>query len=162
MDHSILYPIKIRLQLAKSYVVPTLLYGAELFAGCNADSRKKLNTTFNNVARYVFGIRKYDRISHHVIKILKMPLNNYLNYKAIIFLHKIIYTREPNYLFQKLTFSRSNRGNNLNQIIHRRQLSERQFFIRTIRLWNLLPNEIQTIRHAIKFKKSVFEYYATN
>ena len=38
-------PIPIRMLLAKTYLLPTLIYGCELFASCDAVSRRRLNVT---------------------------------------------------------------------------------------------------------------------
>lgn len=144
----------IRVISAKSYVIPTLLYEAEIFCGAVPLKKRKLNTTYNNIVRYVYDIRKFDRIPLYSVLILRMSLDNYFKYKSVIFLHSIINSGKPEYLYEKLIFCRSNRGNRINEICHRRQASDGQFFIRTIRLWNLIPNNLQTINSAVKFKRN--------
>lgn len=148
-------PPKIRMLLAKTKLIPTLLYASELFAGCSAQDRRKLNVTFNNITRYVFGIGRFERISEYSHKIFNLNFDNYQKYKSLLLLHKIIYTREPSYLYDRLSFARSSRGKNIIQIRHTRQLSKRQFFIKTISLWNQLPNEIQKIGNARQFKNNL-------
>ena len=56
--------IHIRVLLTKTYLLPTLIYGYELFASCDAVSGSRLNVTFKNIARYVFGIKRNSSISH--------------------------------------------------------------------------------------------------
>ena len=62
---------------------------------------------------------------------------------------------QPTYLFHRIRFARSNRGKKIIQYRHRTLLSQRQFFIYTTNLWNTLPNYIQNIGNATKFKKGV-------
>ena len=69
-------PIHIRMLLAKSYLLPTLIYGCELFASCDAVSRRRLNVTFNNSARYVFGIKRNCSISHYAKQIYNITFDN--------------------------------------------------------------------------------------
>ncbi|XP_075157493.1 uncharacterized protein LOC142230751 [Haematobia irritans] len=45
-------PFEIRMLLAKTYLIPTLLYGAEVFSNCSYADFTKLKTTYNNIARY--------------------------------------------------------------------------------------------------------------
>jgi len=71
--------------------------------------------------------------------------------RTIIFVHEVIYTREPSYLFEKLQFIRSTRTKNIICIRHRFLLSNRQFFINAIRTWNELSNYIQETRSATLF-----------
>lgn len=151
-------PPQIRMLLAKTYLIPTLLYGSEIFENCNCTDLQKLNVTYNNIARYVFNKKRYDRISYYSYKLFNVTFTNYLKYKSLSFLHKIIYTKEPKYLFETLQFSRSNRGKKIIQIRFRSARSERQFFIPAVRSWNTLPSCLQTISNAHHFKKELLNF----
>ena len=110
-------PFKIRMLLAKTYLIPTLFYSCEIFANCDTISNRKINVAFNNIARYVFNIKRFDHISIYSKEMLGMSLNNFLNFRTITLIHKIISDKEPTYLYHKLTFTKSNR---INQIIHKK------------------------------------------
>lgn len=155
-------PLNIRVLLAKTYVMPSLLYGCEVFSNCDSVSRRKLNIVFNNICRYVYGVRKYDRISHLSIQLYGISIDNHFKLKALVFLHKIIYLRQPPYLFRRLSFARSNRGTKLILFRHRTLTSERQFFINVLPLWNTLPHSIQTTSNVIHFKVLLINYFARN
>lgn len=71
-------PFTIRMLLAKTYLVPTLLYGCELFAYCNSDAKRKLNVTYNNIARYIFGLRRFDSVSEYSKQIFGVSFENLL------------------------------------------------------------------------------------
>lgn len=152
-------PLQIRVLLAKSYIIPGLLYGCELFANCDSSSKRKLNVIFNNITRYVYGLKRYDSVHRFSRSLYGISLEYLLKTKILIFLHKIIYTRKPLYLFRKLNFTRSNRGRKIIPLIHRSLVSEWQFFIYSIRLWNSLPHNIQIISSANEFKSQIFNYF---
>lgn len=153
-------PFEIRMLLAKTYLIPTLMYGCELFASCDSASKKKLNVTFNNIARYVFGLTRFSRISRFAKQLYNISFDNLLKCRCLIFLHKTIYTKQPGYLFNRIIFSRSNRGKKINSNRYRSQISERHFFINSIQLWNQLPNNIQTTSNAQHFKREVFRHFS--
>lgn len=154
-------PQRIRLLLAKSYLMPSLLYGCEMFSCCDSASRRRLNVIFNNICRYVYGIRKYDHISAHSTLLYGVSLDNLLKIRTLLLLHKIVYTESPPYLFDRLVFARSNRGKMIIPIRHRTLISDWQFFIHALRLWNTLPHSIQTTSNATHFGKLAFEVFSS-
>lgn len=152
-------PIKIRLLLAKSFLVPTLLYGCELFSSCKKDLFDRLKVAFNNISRYVFGLDRRAHITEFSNKILGVTFENFLNIRCLLSMHKIIYTQTPHYLYECLQFARSYRGKQLIQIKHSRTISNNFFFISTICLWNNLPFNIQLISNDRQFKSALFEHF---
>lgn len=153
-------PQDIRLLLAKTYLIPTLLYGCEVFACCGYNDTRTLNVAYNNIARYVFNKGRRERISEFSYQIFNVQFDNYLKIKCLLQLHKIIYTQVPPYLYNRLQFARSNRGKKLILPRFRKLSSERQFYIGTPRLWNSLPNNIQLLSNASAFKTELFKFYA--
>ena len=67
-------PFRIRMLLAKTYLVPTLLYGCEIFVNPDCSSFHNMEKLFNNIARYIFKKRKYDHISQYTKLIFGMTL----------------------------------------------------------------------------------------
>lgn len=153
-------PIKVRILLAKAYLIPGLIYGCELFASCDADSKRKLNVLYNNITRYVYGLRKYDHISPYSKNLFGVTFENLLKIRTLILMHKIIYTETPSYLYNKIRFARSNRGKKLIIPRHKCLVSEWQFFIRAVRLWNTIPSNQQTNSNAQLFKQFLFTFYS--
>ena len=89
-----------------------------------------------------------------------MTLRNILNFRALVMLHKIITTKKPAYLFEKLTFRKSPGLNTINQIKFKFSSSEHQFYMYTISLWNSLPNKIRIITSASQFRIELKKYYS--
>ena len=152
-------PPNIRVLLAKTYLKPTLLYGCELFASTDYKSNEKLNIAYNAVVRYIYGLKKYEHISSYTNNLYGVTFTNLLKIRSLIFLHKIVYTREPPYLYNRIIFTRTNRSNDLIPIRRKSLISEWQFFVYSVRLWNLLPSHIQFISNAERFKLYIFDHF---
>ena len=148
-------PLNIRMLLAKSYLLPTLLYGCEIFANCDSIASNKLNKLYNNIARYIFGLKKFDHVSQYTKQIFGMCFNDLIKFRVLILLHKIINTGEPSYLHNKIVFTQSARTKDLIITRHKYSISERQFFIYASRLWNSLPNYIKIIKNSVHFKNKL-------
>lgn len=155
-------PLEIRMLLAKTYLIPTLFYGLEVFYNCDASDQSKLKIAFNNIARYVFNKGRNDRISAHAFHIFKMRFEDYLKYRSLVFLHKILTNNEPSYLKDRIKFANSNRGKKIIQFKFKTTKSEKQFYIPTIRLWNSLPSYIQIICNNLRFKLELKKFYSVN
>ena len=62
-------PFSNRMQIAKTYLIPVLLYGCEIFANSDNHGKRKLNLVYNNIARYVFLKSCRDLISYSAYQI---------------------------------------------------------------------------------------------
>ena len=93
-------PLKMRMLLAKTYLLPTLLCGCEIYANCD---KNRLNKLYNNITRYIFKLRKFDHVSEFSVQIFSMSFENLLKFRVLMFLHKIIVNQEP-YCIQNLNF----------------------------------------------------------
>ena len=145
-----------------AFLAPTLLYGCELFANCDAFHKQKLRVLFNNIARYVYKRRRFDSISIFSKQLFGLSFDNLLKFRMLSFLHKIIYSECPVYLFERLRFARSNRGQLLIPPRHSYQISQQQFFLFSIKLWNALPHNLQTRSSFNTFRDGLFEHLAAN
>lgn len=86
-----------RMLLAKTYLIPTLLYGCEGYCNCGSADSNKLKVTFNNIARDIFNKMRIDRISSFSYKIFNISFENYLKLRSLLLLQIIVYTKEPEY-----------------------------------------------------------------
>ena len=148
-------PCNIRLQLAKAYLIPTLLYGCELFVNPDQATFQRLQKLFNNIARYVYNRKKYDHISQYATQMFDMTLRQLLDFRALILMQKIVTEKRPQYLYERLSFSQSRRLNTIKQFKFKYSFSEHHFYIHTIRLWNSLPISIRTINSALRFRSEL-------
>ena len=79
---SILFSI--RMQLAKTYLIPVLLYGCEISVNCDSHDKWKLNLAYNNIARYVFLKGRQNHISHSAYQIFGVKIDNLLKISCLI------------------------------------------------------------------------------
>ena len=153
-------PLNTRKMIAKTLVVPILTFGCEIFCKLDSVSQRKMNVIFNNIARYIFGLRRYDHISESSRSIYGISFDNLLRFRTLVTVFKIICTRQPSYLYDTFQFSLSRRSNQI--IIPRFSCltSERQFLVNAARLWNSLPTHVRNVDTVRKFKKNLFLYYS--
>ena len=147
---------RIRILLAKVYLIPSLIYCCELFGYCDSSSMRKLQVLYNNIIRYVHGLKKRDSVSSFSKSLYGVSFKDLINIMILVFLHKIIYTKEPKYLYNLINFARSRRGKRIIIPLRRNLVSEWHFFINAIRLWNAIPHNILLVSNAIHFRKSVY------
>lgn len=136
-------PLETRRFIVKALIVPLITFGCEVFCSLDSMSMRKLNLAYNSAIRYAYRLRRFDHISPYSSSILGCTLQTYLNMKVILFLRNVIIFRKPRYLFEKLNFLQSSRT--LNLVIPRfcNLVTERQFFVRSARLWNALPLDLK-------------------
>lgn len=151
-------PQHIRLQLAKSLIIPLFLYGDVLFSLSSQSNTRKLNLVFNAVTRYVYNLRKYDHISNYSNLILGCNFTNYMKLRICTQAFKIL-NESPAYLQNFFNYSRSSRSNVL--IIPRcfSNFLSNSFRYRSIREWNNLPRECKAARTFSKFKHLCSYYF---
>lgn len=153
-------PLRIRILLAKTYLMPVLLYGCELFAKCDAASKRKLNVAFNNVIRYVYGLNRRSSVSMFSSQLYGLSLDNLLNVRVLVFLHKIVYTHKPDHLYGKLNISDISRGKRIKTFRYKSLISEWHFYIFAVSLWNSIPHSSQLLSNARKFKENIFKLFS--
>lgn len=151
-------PLRTRMILAKTLLIPVLLFGCEIFSNCDYEHMRRLNVVYNGVARYIYGRRRYDHISSFSKSIHGFTLENLFAFRTLIMLHNVMQTRQPPYLYNKIRFPRSTRSCDLVPIRYSFLVSERQFFINAIRLWNSLPRAIRVIGCTTQFKVSLRQH----
>ena len=152
--------VETKLKLIKSLLIPVISYSGLVYGKLDSASKSKLQLAINNAARYVFMKRKYDHISIYARQILSHDITNHYNILNLIFLHKLIYTKCPQYLFEKLRFANSVRTLNIITPAFNYLASSRLFFVNAIKLWNLLPTNIKSIRNPESFKLAVNSFFS--
>lgn len=152
-------PLNIRLLLAKTYLIPSLTYCCEIFVNPDAESKRKLRVIFNKITRYVFGLHRFNRnVTSLSTRILGTSLDRIFHYRSLILLHKIITNNQLSFLNNDIRFCRSNRHKKIIVPKYKTSFSDHHFFVFTIRLWNDLPPQIQSIFNTNRFKMELFRH----
>jgi len=153
-------PLKIKILLVKTFLMPVILYGCELYTNCDQLHKHKLNVLFNNSTRYVYGLKRFDSVSEKAKTIYGITFFKYLDFRVLSFLHKIIYTKTPPYLFSRLRFTLSERNCHIVPLRHSLSSSERQFFIYSVSLWNRLPVSLQRMTNLSTFQHNLLKHFS--
>ena len=64
-------------------------------------------------------------------------------------------------MFEKIEFLRSSRNLSIRHIRFNTLVSERQFFVYAIRLWNMLPCHVKIISNARQFQTKLHNYLSS-
>lgn len=151
-------PQKTRLTMVKALVFPTISYGITVIRSMSSKCMLKLERALNACTRFVLGRRKYERLGHERNVILGCTLKTYIDRVMCETLFKILRTGEPQYLYNKLVFSKSQRTLGLQPPVKKLALSKGMFFPRSIAIWNSLPVELKQLTRAIDFKTRLVEH----
>ena len=108
-------------------------------------TKKRIQYVQNTCCRFIFNLRKYDSVSNNIKQIGWLRCDNMYKFYSMIFFRKLLESKQPLYLFQKLEF-RSN-AHNLNLRDrnylsipkHRTSLFQRCFSYSFVKLYNTIP-----------------------
>lgn len=151
-------PTDTKLRLIRSLVVPYFTYGCRVFSSISKELHKKLNMAINACTRFVYGLRKFDRLGNKRNAILKCSLQDLYNNYCCLLLAKIIKTREPKYLYDRLQFAQSDRTRNLIPPARRLSSLDDLFFIKGVTLWNALPARLKNLETYTSFKTQLKKF----
>ena len=154
-------PTEIRMKLAKQLIVPYVTYFANIYCKLDSSSLHKLNVALNLTTRYVYGLHRFEHVSSWSRKLLGCSLENFLNLNNCVFLHKLLKSKHPEYLYSKLCFCRHERTGRLLIPRYNYFNTTRLFFINTIRVWNSLPANLRAIEEENLFKQSITKYFSS-
>ena len=151
--------LAISVQLSKSLLLPHFTYCCEIFTfGLDEECKRVLNKAFNACVRYVFGLRRRDELDGYKNLILGCSLLDYLKYRSMLFLYKVINTGSPSYIFEKFRFGQSARTG---MVIPQRTTVSRTFnslLFNGIHVYNSLPIYIRRSPTISHFKRSYIDY----
>ena len=154
---------EIKLKIAHALLLSKLLYGLEVYSGCNSTQTMRVKLLFNRVARYVYNIKRSDHISEHVHSMLNCNVECFIKLRVILLLYKIIGFQKPLYLTRLFTFSASLRNQ---QIVRPRiftSLFEQSFVVRASRIWNGFPRQLKQFSFTLTvFKNRITSLAANN
>ena len=119
---------------------------------------QRLKVALNDCIRFIYNIRLGEHVTHLQPLLLGVPFSNYYKYRSVIFIHKLIMTRKPNYLYQKLNISNI-QTSRLVLPINRTAFYNASFFVRGISTYNSLPNYIKRIASIPVFGDECRKYF---
>lgn len=112
-------PMAIRLKVVRSLLIPHFIYCDVLFSHLAYKPNVRMNGLFaklyaahNGCLRYIFGLGKFDHISHLQNKILHCSLKQYYQFRTCFFIFQLLKLKSPSYLFNKINLAASHRTSN--------------------------------------------------
>lgn len=154
-----LIPLRIRLNLVKSLLIPLFTYCDVVFgAGLDAVSKRLLIRAFNACVRYVFRLRRFASVGEFSSRILGCSILSYLDLRMCTFLHSLLRRREPSYLFTCITAGRSARAEHLIVPRHCTSFLAGSLFVGGIILWNALPVALRRIVSTSSFRRECLSH----
>lgn len=152
----------IKLNLCRSLVLSIIEYCDTVYVpNLRMIDLNRLRLLQNSCVRFSYGIRKFDHISQHRIMCNMNSVYNNMLVHFLIFLHKVVLTGEPDYLFAKLLWRDTSIGHfnlrNHDQISiprHRTNKFKSSFSYMAAKWYNKLPVEFKSL-NLISFKSKI-------
>lgn len=152
---------KMRKKLCEALILPILHYCNIVYYPClDSVSRNRIQRVQNTCVRLIFGLRKYDHVSHKLgeLKWLRMVTAVKLHY--LVFIHRLLHTSVPSYLRERLSFrcnihDRLTRHSKLlNLPLHSTALFRRSFSFNAVTLYNKIPPELLPMS-SVQFRRNI-------
>jgi Reverse transcriptase (RNA-dependent DNA polymerase) len=153
-----LTPKAVRLKLCKALLVPQFFYCDVIWSGIRSMDLDRLEVAFNSCTRYVFGIRRHDRLSTKRKFLLKISFRLYFDYRVVSFFFRVILSKCPVYLFSDLRRLGARTGNYDFPVPYH----VGSVLARAIRLYNHLSPDIKNSCSVAAFERRVFALYEQN
>ena len=151
---------KLRTILAESQVLSHFNYCSFVYGSfLNLREQKKIQRVQNSCVRFIFGLRKFDHISHLYSELRWLDMRTRRKLHFAVFTQKIVTTSVPRYLKTKLTtrstiHSRITRYRGQLAIPrHTTALFRRGFSYQAAHTYNTLPGHLKIISNLQHFKK---------
>lgn len=158
--HRTYLPQKIKISLCSTLVLSQLNYCSEIVSpALDYDTWYKIQKLQNSCLRFIFGIRKFQHISHKLTEINWLNIRNRFKIRELTLYHSVITTMKPSYLYRKITFRTDvhnvniRRKDKITAPKHRTTLFERSFTYR------IFSTHGDTSEEAKRFPKNKFKNY---
>lgn len=152
-------PLRTRILLARSLLMPHLEYCSEIFFyGLDAESLKVLVDSVKSVVRYVYGLGRYDSTDLYVNRFLGCSLETYLRVRSLCFIYKVDCLGEPAYLKELLIPGHSSRLVQLSVPRFDLALGKRSLLVQGVIDWNSLPLNIRKRSSLNAFKNDCLSF----
>ena len=163
-------PMATKIALAQSLLLPILDYADISYLDLTEEQLNKLERLQNLCLRFIFGLRKYDHVSHFRALLKWLPIRLRRNAHILFLLYSILSNPlTPPYLKERFTRSNSDRyvlrsidSFLLNTPSHLTNFYTNSFSVQAVRLWNSLPVSIRCAQSLTIFKKSVVNFFLSS
>ena len=154
--------------LACSIVHSRLDYCNSTLVGASNHNISRLQLVQNNLARVVCQASRHDSATELLKKLHWLPVQHRIEYKIQSLTHRVLTTKEPDYLFSLLTQYKPTRNlrsktkSLLEVPLAKTMTGSRAFCVAGPVLWNSLPDHFRTLTHHETFKKHLKTHHFTS
>ncbi|CAH2108859.1 unnamed protein product [Euphydryas editha] len=153
-------PSKTKIMLAQTLLLPILDYADVCYLDVTEELLRKLERLQNLAIRFIFGLRKFDRISHFRAQLKWLPIRCRRDMHILSTLFNILCDpNAPSYLrsrFNLLPSPNRSRRPGITPMLDVPKCNTKfrlnSFSVRASILWNNLPKDIQTSPSLVSFK----------
>lgn len=165
-----LLPFKTKISLAQTLIQPIIDYADACYLDATEELLNKLERLQNLCIRFVFGLRKYDHVSHLRKELKWLPIRLRRNTRILCLLFNILHNPSyPTYLRERFSYARPSDApcrSHLRTLLkshpHKTSYYSYSFSVHAVRLWNSLPPSIRDLKSISQFKYRVKEHYLSS
>lgn len=147
--------VNTKLKLFRSLIFPHFIYTDFIYSNANGMHIDRLRIALNACVRYVFNLNRMSRVSHLQKHLIGCSFSNFYKFRSCVVLHRIINTKKPTYLYEKLVPFRNTRTYSFLIPNHSSFYYSQSFFARGIVNWNSLPTTLKQNTSKYNFKQSL-------
>ena len=154
-----------KIALCEGYILSHFNYCDSVYNNITEFLKQKIQKVQNSCTRFIFGLRKYDHISHSFEQLKTLNMEERRTVHGLVTMHKIVKKNAPPYLNSKIKFHNNlhnyntRNKNNIVVGISKTALCDKSFFPTFSRLYNNVIDSrnntnvsVETFRkHAKKF-----------
>lgn len=148
-----------KVKLFKSLILPHFMACDFLLDELSAFTFNRLRVALNACSRYCFNLNRYSNISHLQYLLIGCRFENFSKLRSCLFLHGLLSSKQPDYLYNKLHIARSNRFRHFILPRHHTSKYGNSFFVRGVAHWNSLPSSLSNESSFIAFKRGCIEHF---
>jgi hypothetical protein len=144
--------------LCEALVLSHFSYCSSVYNAClTQDMSNQVQRAQNSCLRLIYGIRKYEHISHKLAEIKWLNMRNRRLLQCLTLYHQVILEKTPAYLYNKIRYRSDVHNINIRYKstitppAHKTTLFERSFSYQVSKLYNSLPCHLK-LSNKSKFK----------
>ena len=160
-------PLNTKITLAQTLLLPLIDYADVCFLDASEGLVDKLERLQNLCIRFIYGLRKYDHVSHFRAELKWLSIRQRRSSHILSFLFNILKNlSSPPYLRERFMFlfSRDRDCRSITSLLlktpsHSSSFYDKSFSVQAVRLWNALPPDIRATSTIGSFKRRIKEHY---
>lgn len=158
--HSNYLPRHTKLLLVKSLLLPHFSYCSQVLGKLQVSTREILLKAFKACVRFVCGLGRYESTLNDINVLLGCDLFSYFDHLSCVLLHKIVLSKQPDYLCDFLTPTSNERTFNLLLPIVGSDVLSRSLFVSGVSIYNSLPPLVKRNSSLTGFKIACRNYFS--